>query len=98
MKNKKKSKQKSTVNNAPFDIMEYVRLMMDKVIVRYPGDTTLRIDSVVDMQELNDANDLVSRRSKAGEVRFDGSPLREAKADPVVRYLDRRIGEVLLSI
>ncbi len=56
-----------------------VRQMMRKCRVEDAGDTTLLSGAMVDVLELQDANDEVRRRRAAGEVREDGEPLREAE-------------------
>ena len=56
-----------------------VRQMMRKCRVEDAGDTTLLSGAMVDVLELQDANDEVRRRRAAGEIREDGEPLREAE-------------------
>ena len=55
-----------------------VRQMMRKVRLEDAGDTNLLDGSMVDVLELENANDDIQRRSAAGEVREDGEPLRPA--------------------
>ncbi|MDE7009618.1 MAG: DNA-directed RNA polymerase subunit beta', partial [Oscillospiraceae bacterium] len=56
-----------------------VRQMMRKCRVEDSGDTTLLSGSMVDVLELQEANEAVRARAAAGEVREDGEPLREAE-------------------
>ncbi len=56
-----------------------VRQMMRKCRVEDAGDTTLLSGAMVDVLELQDANDEVRRRRASGEIREDGEPLREAE-------------------
>nr|WP_326166962.1 DNA-directed RNA polymerase subunit beta' [uncultured Oscillibacter sp.] len=55
-----------------------VRQMMRKVRLEDAGDTELLDGSMVDVLELENANDEIQRRSAAGETREDGEPLRPA--------------------
>ena len=55
-----------------------VRQMMRKVRLEDAGDTNLLDGSMVDVLELENANDDIQRRTAAGEVREDGEPLRPA--------------------
>ena len=56
-----------------------VRQMMRKCRVEDAGDTGLLSGAMVDVLELHEANDRVRERAAAGEMREDGSPLREAE-------------------
>ena len=56
-----------------------VRQMMRKCRVEDAGDTTLLSGAMVDVLELDAANEEVQRRAAAGERREDGEPLREAE-------------------
>jgi len=56
-----------------------VRQMMRKCRVEDAGDTTLLSGAMVDVLELDAANEEVQRRTAMGEVREDGEPLREAE-------------------
>jgi len=55
-----------------------VRQMMRKVRLEDAGDTKLLDGSMVDVLELDDANEEIDRRNAAGETREDGEPLRHA--------------------
>ena len=55
-----------------------VRQMMRKVRLEDAGDTKLLDGSMVDVLELDDANEEIERRTAAGETREDGEPLRKA--------------------
>ncbi|MCI8910209.1 MAG: DNA-directed RNA polymerase subunit beta' [Oscillibacter sp.] len=55
-----------------------VRQMMRKVRLEDAGDTKLLDGSMVDVLELDAANEEIQRRIEAGEVREDGEPLRKA--------------------
>ncbi len=55
-----------------------VRQMMRKVRLEDAGDTNLLDGSMVDVLELENANEDIQRRSAAGETREDGEPLRPA--------------------
>ena len=55
-----------------------VRQMMRKVRLEDAGDTNLLDGSMVDVLELENANDDIQRRNAAGETREDGEPLRPA--------------------
>ena len=55
-----------------------VRQMMRKVRLEDAGDTKLLDGSMVDVLELDDANEEIDRRNAAGEKREDGEPLRHA--------------------
>jgi len=55
-----------------------VRQMMRKVRLEDAGDTKLLDGSMVDVLELDDANDEIDRRNAAGEVNELGEPLRRA--------------------
>jgi len=56
-----------------------VRQMMRKCRVEDAGDTGLLSGAMVDVLELYEANKAVQARTAAGEVREDGTPLREAE-------------------
>ena len=56
-----------------------VRQMMRKVRLEDAGDTNLLDGSMVDVQELENANDEIDRRNAAGETNEDGEPLRRAE-------------------
>ncbi|WP_295753694.1 DNA-directed RNA polymerase subunit beta' [uncultured Oscillibacter sp.] len=56
-----------------------VRQMMRKVRLEDAGDTNLLDGSMVDVLELENANDEIDRRNAAGERREDGEPLRHAE-------------------
>ena len=53
--------------------------MMRKVRLEDAGDTKLLDGSMVDVLELDDANEAIDRRNAAGERREDGEPLRHAE-------------------
>ena len=55
-----------------------VRQMMRKVRLEDAGDTKLLDGSMVDVLELDDANDEIDRRNAAGETQENGEPLRRA--------------------
>ena len=55
-----------------------VRQMMRKVRLEDAGDTPLLDGSMVDVLELEDANDEIDRRNAAGETQENGEPLRKA--------------------
>ena len=55
-----------------------VRQMMRKVRLEDAGDTKLLDGSMVDVLELDAANEEIQRRTEAGETREDGEPLRRA--------------------
>ena len=55
-----------------------VRQMMRKVRLEDAGDTKLLDGSMVDVLELDDANDEIDRRNAAGERQENGEPLRHA--------------------
>ena len=57
-----------------------VRQMMRKVRLEDAGDTKLLDGSMVDVLELDDANDEIARRNPAGETQENGEPLRKAVA------------------
>jgi DNA-directed RNA polymerase subunit beta' len=56
-----------------------VRQMMRKCRVEDAGDTSLLSGAMVDVLELNQANERVRQRTQAGETREDGEPLRQAE-------------------
>ncbi|MBE6960872.1 MAG: DNA-directed RNA polymerase subunit beta' [Ruminococcaceae bacterium] len=56
-----------------------VRQMMRKVRLEDAGDTKLLDGSMVDVLELDAANEEIDRRNAAGERREDGEPLRHAE-------------------
>ena len=56
-----------------------VRQMMRKVLLEDAGDTNLLDGSMVDVLELDAANEEIDRRRANGEVREDGEPLRHAE-------------------
>jgi len=56
-----------------------VRQMMRKVRLEDAGDTKLLDGSMVDVLELDAANEEIDRRNAAGERREDGEPLRRAE-------------------
>ena len=56
-----------------------VRQMMRKVRLEDAGDTNLLDGSMVDVLELENANEEIDRRNAAGERREDGEPLRKAE-------------------
>ena len=56
-----------------------VRQMMRKCRVEDAGDTGLLSGAMVDVLDLHEANEQVQARRAAGEVREDGTPLREAE-------------------
>ena len=56
-----------------------VRQMMRKVRLEDAGDTALLDGSMVDVLELEHANEDIDRRNEAGERREDGEPLRRAE-------------------
>ena len=55
-----------------------VRQMMRKVRLEDAGDTKLLDGSMVDVLELDDANEEIERRNAAGETQENGEPLRKA--------------------
>ncbi len=55
-----------------------VRQMMRKVRLEDAGDTSLLDGSMVDVLELENANDDIQRRNAAGETQENGEPLRPA--------------------
>ena len=55
-----------------------VRQMMRKVRLEDAGDTKLLDGSMVDVLELDDANEEIDRRNAAGERQENGEPLRHA--------------------
>ena len=55
-----------------------VRQMMRKVRLEDAGDTKLLDGSMVDVLELDDANEEIERRTAAGETQENGEPLRKA--------------------
>ena len=55
-----------------------VRQMMRKVRLEDAGDTTLLDGSMVDVLELENANEDIQRRNAAGETQENGEPLRPA--------------------
>ena len=55
-----------------------VRQMMRKVRLEDAGDTPLLDGSMVDVLELEDANQEIDRRNEAGERNSEGEPLRKA--------------------
>ena len=55
-----------------------VRQMMRKVRLEDAGDTKLLDGSMVDVLELDDANEEIDRRNAAGERQENGKPLRHA--------------------
>ena len=55
-----------------------VRQMMRKVRLEDAGDTKLLDGSMVDVLELDDANEEIERRNAAGETNEAGDPLRKA--------------------
>ncbi len=57
-----------------------VRQMMRKARVEDSGDTHLLSGSMVDVLELDDANEEIRRRNAAGETNEMGEPLKEAVA------------------
>ena len=57
-----------------------VRQMMRKARVEDSGDTNLLSGSMVDVLELDDANEEIRRRNAAGETNELGEPLKEAVA------------------
>ena len=57
-----------------------VRQMMRKTRVEDSGDTNLLSGSMVDVLELDDANEEIRRRNAAGETNELGEPLKEAVA------------------
>ncbi len=56
-----------------------VRQMMRKVRLEDAGDTKLLDGSMVDVLELDDANEEIDRRNAAGERQENGEPLRHAE-------------------
>ncbi len=56
-----------------------VRQMMRKVRLEDAGDTSLLDGSMVDVLELENANDEIDRRNAAGETQENGEPLRHAE-------------------
>jgi len=56
-----------------------VRQMMRKIRLEDSGDTTLLDGSMVDVLELDEANEQIDRRNAEGERREDGEPLRHAE-------------------
>ncbi len=64
------------INDKHIEII--VRQMMRKVRVEDAGDTKLLDGSMVDVLELDDANEEIDRRNAAGERQENGEPLRHA--------------------
>ena len=64
------------INDKHIEII--VRQMMRKVRLEDAGDTKLLDGSMVDVLELDDANEEIDRRNAAGETRENGEPLRHA--------------------
>ena len=65
------------INDKHIEII--VRQMMRKARLEDAGDTNLLDGSMVDVLELEDANEEIRRRNDAGERQENGEPLREAK-------------------
>ena len=64
------------INDKHIEII--VRQMMRKVRLEDAGDTKLLDGSMVDVLELDDANEEIERRNAAGETQENGEPLRKA--------------------
>ena len=64
------------INDKHIEII--VRQMMRKVRLEDAGDTNLLDGSMVDVLELDDANEEIDRRNAAGERQENGEPLRHA--------------------
>ena len=64
------------INDKHIEII--VRQMMRKVRLEDAGDTKLLDGSMVDVLELDDANEEIDRRNAAGERQANGEPLRHA--------------------
>ena len=64
------------INDKHIEII--VRQMMRKVRLEDAGDTKLLDGSMVDVLELDDANEEIDRRNAAGERQENGEPLRHA--------------------
>ena len=64
------------INDKHIEII--VRQMMRKVRLEDAGDTKLLDGSMVDVLELDDANEEIDRRNTAGERQENGEPLRHA--------------------
>ncbi len=64
------------INDKHIEII--VRQMMRKLRLEDAGDTELLDGSMVDVLELDEANEKIDRRIAAGETREDGEPLRHA--------------------
>ena len=64
------------INDKHIEII--VRQMMRKVRLEDAGDTKLLDGSMVDVLELDDANEEIDRRNAAGERQENGKPLRHA--------------------
>ena len=64
------------INDKHIEII--VRQMMRKVRLEDAGDTKLLDGSMVDVLELDDANEEIDRRNAAGERQENGEPLRRA--------------------
>ena len=64
------------VNDKHIEVI--VRQMMRKVRLEDAGDTKLLDGSMVDVLELDDANEEIDRRNAAGERQENGEPLRHA--------------------
>ena len=64
------------INDKHIEII--VRQMMRKVRLEDAGDTKLLDGSMVDVLELDDANEEIDRRNAAGETQENGEPLRKA--------------------
>ena len=64
------------INDKHIEII--VRQMMRKVRLEDAGDTNLLDGSMVDVLELDDANEEIDRRNAAGERQESGEPLRHA--------------------
>ncbi len=64
------------INDKHIEII--VRQMMRKVRLEDAGDTNLLDGSMVDVLELDDANEEIDRRNAAGERQANGEPLRHA--------------------
>ncbi len=64
------------INDKHIEII--VRQMMRKVRLEDAGDTKLLDGSMVDVLELDDANEAIDRRNAAGERQENGEPLRHA--------------------
>ena len=64
------------INDKQIEVI--VRQMMRKVRLEDAGDTDLLDGSMVDVLELDNANDEIARRNENGERQEDGEPLRPA--------------------